>query len=106
MKFDADYRANFPKHLQHEHSVIRKELKAIQDGILSRDIKKKNNNEETEKLRIMIKESRMIYGICDQSGKLKYGQCFVRLTINGVPKVVTGKVLSARMPCYLPGDIR
>ncbi len=41
-----------------------------------------------------------------QSGKLEYGQCFIRVTINGVPKTIVGAVISGRMPCYLLGDIR
>ena len=58
------------------------------------------------KLSIFVEESRYVYGVCDQLNVLKYGQCFIRPTIRGKPHTITGKVVIAKNPCYLLGDVR
>ena len=59
-----------------------------------------------ERLNILIPNSRNIYGVCDTSGALQYGQCFVRVTSSGVPKSIRGQVVVCKSPCYLLGDVR
>lgn len=58
------------------------------------------------KLSIQIQDSRNVFGICDASGILDYGECFFRPTINGEPRTVSGKVIVAKNPCYFLGDVR
>ncbi len=63
--------------------------------------------EKLPKLSIMIPKSRNVFGICDPSGTLEYGECFFRPTIDGRPKTLTvGRVVVAKNPCYHLGDIR
>ena len=62
--------------------------------------------DKIEKLRILIPDSRNVFGVCDPVGVLQYGQCFIRPTIRGEPHTVTGKVTVGKNPCYLLGDIR
>ena len=58
-------------------------------------------------LKFPIEESRNIYGVCDPSGILEYGTCFLQPTIRGRPHVLQGmKVIIAKNPCYCPGDVR
>ena len=82
---------------------LNKSLKGLQQKLLL----------GSEKLRILIPKSRTLFGICEptsrcgsQSTILKYGQCFLRVTINGKPHTVTGQVVVSKNPCYLPGDVR
>ena len=62
--------------------------------------------EKLPKLSILVEESRCVFGVCDQFNILEYGQCFLRLTIRGEPCTITGKVVIAKNPCYLLGDVR
>ena len=50
---------------------------------------------------------RLLFGVCDNTGLLEYGQAFVRITINGVPQTLKdGYVIVSKNPCYHIGDIR
>ena len=62
--------------------------------------------DKMEKLRIIIPESRNIFGVCDSLGVLDYGECFIRPTIHGKPKTLSGLVTVSKNPCYLLGDVR
>ena len=71
----------------------------------------KQQKSAPEKLRILIPKSRNIFGVCEptRTGKeplLKEGQCFLRVTVNGRPKTITGKIVASKNPCYLPSDVR
>ena len=59
-----------------------------------------------EKLRLPVMKSRNVFGVCDPTGKLHYGQCFFRYTEHGKSKTLQGKVVVAKNPCYLLGDVR
>lgn len=59
-----------------------------------------------EKLRLPVMKSRNVFGVCDPTAKLQYGQCFFRYTEHGKSKTLQGKVVVAKNPCYLLGDIR
>lgn len=78
-------------------------VKEVQDE-LSRIQRK--FNEKILKLRIQIQDSRSVFGICDMSEVLDYGECFFRPTINGNPHTISGKVIVAKNPSYFLGDIR
>ena len=58
------------------------------------------------KLQLPVLKSRNVFGVCDQTGVLKYGQCFFRYTEQGKCKTLEEKVIVAKSPCYLLGDIR
>ena len=59
-----------------------------------------------EKLRLPILKSRNVFGVCDTTGQLKYGQCYFRFVDHGQSKTLQGKVVVAKNPCYLLGDVR
>lgn len=59
-----------------------------------------------DKLRLPIAKSRNVFGVCDPTGTLQYGQCYFRYTEHGNPKTLQGKVVVTKNPCYLLGDVR
>jgi len=63
-----------------------------------------------DKTRFPAPDSRSVYGIPDTSGKLQYGQCFLKIsfhTSNIISTlVVTGRVAITKNPCLHPGDVR
>ena len=59
-----------------------------------------------EKLRLPVLKSRNVFGVCDPMGKLKYGQCYFRYTERGNCMTLHGRVVVAKNPCYLLGDVR
>ena len=59
-----------------------------------------------EKLRLPVLKSRNVFGVFDPVGKLKYGQCYFRYTEQGKCKTLLGRVVLAKNPCYLLGDVR
>ncbi len=62
--------------------------------------------EKITKLKIQVSDSRNVFGICDTSQVLEYGECFFRPTIKGQPYTIRGKVVVAKNPCYFLGDVR
>ena len=85
--------------------IIKNELSSLRSRLLTK-IETNPSQHLKIKLRILITESRNIFGVCDPVGILEYGQCFVRPTIRGKPRTITGKVTVGKNPCYLLGDIR
>ena len=61
---------------------------------------------QLHKLRLLVPKSRNVFGVCDPTGKLQYGECFFRYTEGGYPKTLHGAVVVAKNPCYLLGDVR
>ncbi|KAF2878599.1 RNA dependent RNA polymerase-domain-containing protein [Massariosphaeria phaeospora] len=73
------------------------------------------NKREEQRCRILIPKSRLLFGVCDpfskngQHGKLKEGECFVRITLDGdgnPATIVDTEVLVTRNPCLHPGDLQ
>lgn len=67
------------------------------------------NKREEQRCRILIKDSRLLFGICDPVDVLKPGECFVRVTSddNGLPRtLINTEVLVTRNPCLHPGDLQ
>ncbi|TVU14100.1 hypothetical protein EJB05_37546, partial [Eragrostis curvula] len=74
------------------------------------------------KCRIHVPKGRVLIGCLDETGKLEYGQVYIRVTKNqkeqkdnkqpffhfddGKTAVVVGKVAVSKNPCLHPGDIR
>ena len=98
---DEVYRAANPMVL------VRKRLREVQQAILKADTKEGRDGAVKEKLRMLVPHSRLVYGVCDQEGELSPGQCQVRLTTEGgLVRSLLGKVVVARSPSYLLGDVR
>ena len=111
-------------------TFIEKQLKDVQRRIVSQGRKDKVDapnlkvpgatesvdnskfGKKAEKLKLLIPESRTLFGICEptQLGQktfnLKYGECFVRVTVNGKPETIVGDVVVSKNPAYLQGDVR
>ena len=89
---------------------VRKKLLAAQQKIVEADTKRKGDGTRKEKLRLLVRKSRVVFGVCDQGGRggggLRSGQCALRITVGGVARTLTGRVAVARSPSYLPGDVR
>ena len=73
------------------------------------------NKREEQRCRILIPESRLLFGVCDPTAKngkpglIREGCCFVRIThdIDGEAKtLVNTEVLVTRNPCLHPGDLQ
>ncbi|KAL4947610.1 RNA dependent RNA polymerase-domain-containing protein [Aspergillus filifer] len=78
-------------------------------ALVSAEYKKMLNKRETQKCRIFVPESRLLFGICDAREILEEGECFLRVTDdrNGCPITISGcEVLVTRNPCLHPGDLR
>jgi hypothetical protein len=64
------------------------------DNMKSHDIRialteirrKETRWEKQNKIRPLCVDSRLLYGVYDQSGCLEHGQCFLRLMIRGTPR--------------------
>ena len=65
-----------------------------------------NSISKLEKLHLPVLKSRNVFGVCDPTGVLQYGQCYFRYTERGSCKTLCGKVVVAKNPCYLLGDVR
>ena len=55
---------------------VMKKLSEVQEKILTSN-KKEKDGIEKDKLRVLVRQSRLLYGVCDQNGGLEYGQCQV-----------------------------
>ncbi|KAH8733141.1 RNA dependent RNA polymerase-domain-containing protein [Phaeosphaeriaceae sp. PMI808] len=86
-------------------------LKALVKQEYVRMINKRNE----QRCRILIPKSRLLFGICDPtakdgfSGRLREGECFVRITQDGdgrAQTIINTEVLVTRNPCLHPGDLQ
>lgn len=84
-------------------------------GLVCREQSKTLNKYEEQRCRIMIRQSRLLFGVCDptgtpsKAGLLKPGTCFVRITLDGTGEartVINTDVLVTRNPCLHPGDLQ
>ncbi|KAI2628893.1 RNA dependent RNA polymerase-domain-containing protein [Hypoxylon sp. NC1633] len=67
------------------------------------------NKRDEQKCRILIPNSRLLFGVCDAWGVLKEGECHVKVTMDedGQPRALKGmQVLVTRNPCLHPGDLQ
>jgi len=64
---------------------------------------------QIERIRILVRKARVVFGVCDPYNKLKYGECYFRPTLlhdDEQDFTAESEVFMARTPCYHPGDIR
>ena len=73
------------------------------------------NKRDEQRCRILIPDSRLLFGVCDPTakdgcqGRLKEGECFVRITKDGDGRahtIINTEVLVTRNPCLHPGDLQ
>lgn len=67
------------------------------------------NKRAEQRCRILVPQSRLLFGVCDPTNTLKDGQCVVRVTMDqgGVARTIAGcDVLVTRNPCLHPGDLQ
>ena len=84
-------------------------------GLVKQEYAKMLNKRDEQRCRILIPQSRLLFGVCDilskngHSGKLKEDECFVRITDDGTgtPRtIINTEVLVTRNPCLHPGDLQ
>ena len=84
-------------------------------SLVKQEYAKMINKRDEQRCRILIPESRLLFGVCDPSAKpgqrglIKDGCCFVRITHDGdgqARTIVNTKVLVTRNPCLHPGDLQ
>ncbi|CAF5001728.1 unnamed protein product, partial [Rotaria sp. Silwood1] len=95
--------------------VLEEEQPSILDIALQKKLSYSTSKDNLLSNRIPIppKDGRNLFGVADETGELKYDQCFIQYTSldskdDGQRKlhVVTGTVLVTKNPCLWPGDFR
>jgi len=77
--------------------------------LINKEYKTMLNKRGEQKCRILIPNSRLLFGICDAWDVLKEGECAVKVTMegDGMPRALSGmEVLVTRNPCLHPGDLQ
>ena len=84
-------------------------------SLVNQENAKMLNKRQEERCRILIPRSRLVFGVCDPTsknggrGRLKEGECFVRITLDGDGRartIINTEVLVTRNPCLHPGDLQ
>ncbi|CAF1186741.1 unnamed protein product [Rotaria sordida] len=95
--------------------VLEEEQPSIFDIALQKKISYSTSKDNLFSNRIPIppKDGRNLFGVADETGELKYGQCFIQYTsldpkddVQRKLQIVTGTVLVTKNPCLWPGDFR
>ena len=92
---------------------IDKDIETNLKGLRKREIDKmfetRRNNRTRYKTRILIPQSRLVFGVCDPYGLLEENECYFNPTLLKQDKEkfeTADTILVTRNPCYAPGDIR
>ena len=82
----------------------KKELKEAQQTAWGKMFDKR----DSEKVHILVPESRILFGVADSTETLRPNECHVRITVEGmgVRSLHGAWVIVGRNPCLHPGDIR
>ncbi|KAF1948166.1 RdRP-domain-containing protein [Byssothecium circinans] len=84
-------------------------------GLVRQEYAKMLNKRDEQRCRILIPKSRLLFGVCDPAskngrpGKLREGECFVRITHDGDGvgrTIIATEVMVTRNPCLHPGDLQ
>ena len=92
--------------------VLIQGLEPVRDriiGLINQEFNKLVNDKGVQRCRIMVPQSRLLFGICDPRNVLKDGECAVKVTMdgNGQPLALKGmEILVTRNPCLHPGDLQ
>ncbi|KAK4171061.1 putative RNA-dependent RNA polymerase 2 [Triangularia setosa] len=95
-----------------ERVLIEDNLDQVQSKIkalVKAEYGKMLNKRDEQKYRILIPQSRLLFGVCDVWNVLKEGECAVKITLfeGGQPVVLKGmEVLVTRNPCLHPRDMQ
>jgi hypothetical protein len=89
-------------------------VRTLLGGLVRQEYAKMLNKRDEQRCRILIRDSRLLFGVCDptskngQPGKLKEGECFIRVThVDGLARsVINTEVMVTRNPCLHPGDLQ
>ena len=102
----------YQNNLKLAEKVLMEGIEPIRDSILSlvnQEREKMLNKRDQQRCRIMVPQSRLLYGICDSKDILREGECVVRVTMegDGQPRQLSGmEILVTRNPCLHPGDLQ
>ncbi|KAJ1566164.1 hypothetical protein HK096_004058 [Nowakowskiella sp. JEL0078] len=84
-------------------SSVQSDLRAAQKDEISKSLDKRSER----KVRFILPQSRLLFGIAEPSSELLADEVFVRITVNGIPHTLSsGYVIVTRNPCLHPGDFR
>ena len=92
--------------------VLMEGIESVKNSVhklVNGEFSKMLNKREEQRCRILVRKSRLLFGICDPRNQLRNGECALRLTMveDGVPKTIVGtEVVVARNPCLHPGDLQ
>ncbi|KAJ7258423.1 RNA dependent RNA polymerase-domain-containing protein [Mycena haematopus] len=75
-------------------------------SLQSKEIGSFKNDRNKDRSRMIVKKSRLIFGVCDPFGVLKEGEVYIRITTarKGPSTPIHADVLVVRNPCLHPGD--
>jgi hypothetical protein len=77
--------------------------KFIVDHVYPDEIAKTLDKRGERRVRILLKKSRLLFGVAEPGTSLKPDEVFVRITENGIPKTLSnGFVMVTRNPCLHP----
>ena len=78
-------------------------------SLVTQEFSRLTNARGVQKCRIMVPQSRLLFGVCDYTGVLREGECSVKVTLDedGQPRPLSGmENLVTRNPCLHPGDLQ
>ncbi|KAK8067364.1 RNA dependent RNA polymerase-domain-containing protein [Apiospora hydei] len=78
-------------------------------GLVHAEYDKMLNKRDEQRCRILVPQSRLLFGVCDAWDVLKEGECAVKVTRDGdgLPYALKNtEVLVTRNPCLHPGDLQ
>jgi hypothetical protein len=77
--------------------------------LVNEEYSKMLNKKDEQRCRILVPNSRLLFGVCDAWDVLKDGECAVMVTMDGdgQPRALTNmEILVTRNPCLHPGDLQ
>ncbi|KAJ7639974.1 RNA-dependent RNA polymerase [Mycena polygramma] len=75
-------------------------------NLQQKEIASFKNDRKKDRSRMIVKKSRLIFGVCDPFGVLQEGEVYIRITTGhkGATTPIHADVLVVRNPCLHPGD--
>ncbi|KAF2026561.1 RdRP-domain-containing protein [Setomelanomma holmii] len=90
-------------------------VRATLKSLVKQEYARMINKRDEQRCRVFVPKSRLLFGVCDPTakdgfaGRLKEGECFVRITQDGDGRahtIINTEVLVTRNPCLHPGDLQ